>query len=92
MTLKTKFFRLISLTLLLDAGTVTSKLIADWLALSDAPRFLFALLWSISIVIVFGLATKLYKKLRSQSVAKKFVLTYYIISLITLLTIGFGMT
>lgn len=29
MTLKTKFFRLISLTLLLDAGTVISKFIAD---------------------------------------------------------------
>jgi hypothetical protein len=92
MTLKTKFFRLISLTLLLDAGTVISKFIADWLALSDTPRILLALLWSISIVITFGLVAKLYKKLRSQVVTKKFVLTYYIISLITLLTIGFGMT
>ncbi len=92
MTLKTKFFRLISLTLLLDAGTVISKFIADWLALSDTPRILLALLWSISIVITFGLVAKLYKKLRSQPIAKKFVLTYYIISLITILTIGFGMT
>ena len=92
MTLKTKFFRLISLTLLLDAGTVISKFIADRLALSDTPRILLALLWSISIVITFGLVAKLYKKLRSQVVTKKFVLTYYIISLITLLTIGFGMT